>query len=97
MEGVRAVKAAVEFLRNYEIIAKKISETPMLTVTEVTAKAVKVIDGNLNAVLSELKNAKDVKAVQFLAESSKFSAKTRERAAELLKILMPAFENNEQK
>jgi hypothetical protein len=88
---VRAVKMAVEFLKNYDIITKLISKTPMLSVTEVTAKAVNVIENNLNAVLNELVKGKEKKALEFLAQSSKFSMNTQKKAAQMLKQLIPVF------
>lgn len=94
VEHVRSVKAAAEFLRNYDLITKLISKTPMLTVTEVTTKAVKVIEANVDAVIKELKSTKDIHAIQFLAQSSEFSMKTRKRAAYVLKQMMKPFKDD---
>jgi hypothetical protein len=92
VDRVRATRTAVEFLKSYSIIADAISKAPMLTVTDVTKKAVKVIEANLNDVLKELEKGKDMAALEFLAESSKFSDETRKRARVVLKILMKPFD-----
>ncbi len=92
VDRVRAVKTAAEFLRNYDIIVQAISKAPMLTVTEVTTKAAKVIEENVDAVLKELRKTKDIAAIRFLANSAKFSDSARKRAQHVLQQLIPPFE-----
>ncbi|MBU0532097.1 hypothetical protein KKB44_01240 [Candidatus Micrarchaeota archaeon] len=87
VERVRAVRNAIEFLKNYDIIIQAISKAPMLTVTEVTSNAVKVIETNLGSILKELKRTNDTATIEFLAHSSKFSSKTRKKAAQVLKLM----------
>jgi len=87
LSSARAVLEAMKFLKNYDQVVKVVSKEPMLSVTEVTQKAVKVVEKNLPAILKKLKKAKDVRTLKFLAESSKFSTKTRKRAGSVLKML----------
>lgn len=95
-EAVRAVKFAIAFFKNYQAMAESISKAPMLTVTQVSSKAVKVIESNLSMVLKELNRAKDIPTLEFIAKSAKFSDKTRKKAGQVLRKLLPAFDGNNQ-
>ncbi len=90
-ERVRVVATAIEFLKNYDIIAKAVSKTPEYTITDVSKLAVAAIDNHLDAILKQLAKKRDVNAVRFLAESSKFSSNARKRAAKLLKLMSNPF------
>jgi hypothetical protein len=92
VERVRAVKFAIQFMKNYGPISEAIAKAPMLTVTVVSAKAVRIVEKNLGLVLKELKRAKDIPTLEFLANSAKFSMKTREKAADVLKMMIRPFE-----
>jgi hypothetical protein len=88
LERVRVVWAAVEFLKNYDIIAKAISKQPDLSVTEVTTKAMGAISDNLGTVLKTLERTKDSASLEFLAKSSKVPGSIQKKAnAVLLRVL----------
>lgn len=91
VESVRSVKAAIEFLKNYQIIAETIAKTPQITITEVTTKVAQVVDNNLDVILKELERQKAVHAVNFLANSEKFSMAVREQAKKLLERMQNPF------
>lgn len=85
---LRASKAAIEFLKNYEAITQAVAKAPMLTVTDVTKKAVKAVEQNILTVLKTLRDQKEAAALNLLANSSEFSTATRKKAAAVLKMLM---------
>ena len=95
VEKTRVVSSAIEFLKNYDIIAQKIAETPMLTVTEVTLKAVKVIDNYLDVILKELANRREMGALNFLAHSRKFSLHVNKKADSVIEKLVKLFKSEE--
>lgn len=88
IERVRVVAAAKEFLRNYEIIAKAVSNTPDISMTEVTAKAMKAIEANISPLLKSLENSRDKASLTFLAESSKVPEAVRKKAQLVLKRVL---------
>ncbi|MBU0527352.1 hypothetical protein KKE92_02635 [Candidatus Micrarchaeota archaeon] len=90
-ERVRVVASAIEFLKNYDIIAKAISQSPAYTITDVSKLAVKAIDDNLDTILKELYKKREINAVRFLAESSKFSSNTQKTATKFLKLMSNPF------
>ncbi|MBU0590575.1 hypothetical protein KKG55_03610 [Candidatus Micrarchaeota archaeon] len=91
VERVRVVATAIEFLKNYDIIVKKIAETPLLTVTEVTAKAVKATENNLDIILKELARRREINALNFLAHSRKFSLHVNKKAESVIELLAKIF------
>ena len=88
LERVRVVMAAKEFLKNYDIIASTVSKQPDISMTEVTAKAMKAIESNLSPILRSLEKSKDSASLTFLAESSKVPEAVRKKAKVVLKRVL---------
>jgi hypothetical protein len=85
-----ALAAAIEFLSNYERILEGVMKTPMLSVTDITKKAVKVISKNKNKVMDTLERNKDKKALNFLSTSERIPeeiSKMAKRVLERIQIL----------
>ena len=80
----KTVPAALGFLKNYDEMAAAISVKPEVTVTEVHARVMEVVDQNLPAVLSKLAKENDRKTVSFLSSSAKVPEAIRKVAKDLL-------------
>ncbi len=90
-----ALAAALEFLANYERIIEAVMKTPMLSVTDVTREAVKIISKNSTKVLDNLEKKKDKKALNFLAISEGIPKRICELAKKILKRIEKEKEGEE--
>ncbi len=89
VERVRVVRAAIEFLKNYDIIIEAVSKAPEITVTQITDLAVKAIESNLGTVLRTLEKTADEASLTFLSNSSRVSDKVKKKAqAALMRVMI---------
>ncbi len=85
----KAVPAVVNFLSNYQSFAGAVNKAPNLSVTEVNKKVFSVLQKHEEAILQQLRETGNVKALTFLTRFSAAPPEMQKRAAEVLKIVQP--------
>ncbi len=83
------IPAAIKFIRDYPKIAPTVAKIPLLTVTEVTIKAVEVIKQDTDKVINIMVQKRMVPALMFLSSLAQVPLEIRNKAykaAEKLKV-----------
>jgi ubiquinone/menaquinone biosynthesis C-methylase UbiE len=75
-----SVAAAIEYVRDYQVVSPAISHMPMQSVTDATATLVKAVERNEDAFFSRLTTEKMLPELLFLSEMWQFPHRIRKKA-----------------
>lgn len=84
----KAITAAIEFVTNYNKVSAALMKVPLLSVTDMTKKAVGVIVKNCDKIFGILEKTRNTEVLEFLATSSKIPLNIQKRAVSILEKIV---------